>query len=406
MADLVEEILCRARVQMIFDPNTAFIGALGLRLVPQETEWCRSVATDGRNLFYNREFIKGLTESELTFVLGHNIYHCIYDHLGRRGNRDAGYWDMATDFVINATLVHDKVGTMPALALYDPKYTAEHTSEEVYDDLMKNSTAYRDSLDEHLEASGGGDDDGDGDGDGDGQKIDVNVVGKNGRPVMSEEDLAAIRAEIRSDILRVAQQVGAGKVPMGVRRLIADLTAPVMNWREMLAAVIRSCVRGDYTFQRPSRRSYSTGVILPGSEPENKIDIAVTADASGSMTNAMMVEIFSEVAGIMEQFADFTLRLWTFDTEVYGYTEFTLENLQDIYEYQPKGGGGTMFECNWEFMKENDIMPERFIMFTDGYPCGTWGDPDYVDTLFVIHGKDALRIEAPFGITCHYDGPR
>ena len=40
-------------------------------------------------------------------------------------------------------------------------------------------------------------------------------------------------------------------------------------------------------------------------------------------------------------------------------------------------------------------------MFTDGYPCGDWGDPDYCDTVFIIH--DNPNTEAPFGVTAHYE---
>ncbi|RYD61691.1 MAG: hypothetical protein EOP83_16450, partial [Verrucomicrobiaceae bacterium] len=38
----------------------------------------------------------------------HEILHCIYDHLGRRGGRDPKLLNMAQDYVINYTLVEDK----------------------------------------------------------------------------------------------------------------------------------------------------------------------------------------------------------------------------------------------------------------------------------------------------------
>ena len=104
----------------------------------------------------------------------------------------------------------------------------------------------------------------------------------------------------------------------------------------------------------------------------------------------------------MEQFQDFDLEVWCFDTKVYNYQKFTPENLDEIDEYEIKGGGGTDFVCNWTFMKENDIMPERFLVFTHGYPCGSWGDENYVDTLFMIHGDTQQKIVAPFGMTCWY----
>jgi len=40
-------------------------------------------------------------------------------------------------------------------------------------------------------------------------------------------------------------------------------------------------------------------------------------------------------------------------------------------------------------------------MFTDGYPWGSWGDENYCDTVFIIHG--AKEVTAPFGVTCHYE---
>ena len=43
----------------------------------------------------------------------------------------------------------------------------------------------------------------------------------------------------------------------------------------------------------------------------------------------------------------------------------------------------------------------KFIMFTDGYPWGSWGDENYCDTLFVVKGNE--RAESPFGQTVIYE---
>jgi hypothetical protein len=40
-------------------------------------------------------------------------------------------------------------------------------------------------------------------------------------------------------------------------------------------------------------------------------------------------------------------------------------------------------------------------MFTDGYPCGSWGDEHYTDTLFIVKGN--TDAEAPFGQTVIYE---
>ena len=44
-----------------------------------------------------------------------------------------------------------------------------------------------------------------------------------------------------------------------------------------------------------------------------------------------------------------------------------LQNIDEFENYAITGGGGTDFDANWVFMKENEIQPQRFIMFTDGY---------------------------------------
>ena len=93
--------------------------------------------------------------------------------------------------------------------------------------------------------------------------------------------------------------------------------------------------------------------------------------------------------------------MWTFDTEVYNPIDITQDNIGDFDSYEPKGGGGTDFDVNWKFMKEEQIVPKKFIMFTDGYPWGSWGDEDYCDTIFIIHGPSTIT--PPWGVYSHYD---
>ena len=57
---------------------------------------------------------------------------------------------------------------------------------------------------------------------------------------------------------------------------------------------------------------------------------------------------------------------------------------------------------NWTYMAENEIEPDQFIVFTDGMPYGSWGNPDYCDTVFLIHTQYG-RPEAPFGQSVYYD---
>ena len=160
----------------------------------------------------------------------------------------------------------------------------------------------------------------------------------------------------------------------------------------------------DYTWKRASRKGWDMDAVMPGSDYDQDIDVCVSIDASGSMSDEMLRDILSEVKGIMESYTNFRLHLWSFDTEVYNATVFTPENIDDIMSWEVGGGGGTMFMCNCEYMKENDILPKYFVMFTDGYYGDSWGDPEYCDTMFVVHGGNTE--EATFGITTRYEFER
>jgi predicted metal-dependent peptidase len=408
MNDPVVQAIVQARVTLLF--NQPFFGNLATRLnLIDASKWCPTAATDGKNLYYNREFIKGLKPNQLLFLIAHETLHCVFEHLGRRGSRDPKIWNMANDYIVNYTLVKEKLGEMPSQGLYNEKYTDEMTSEEVYRLLEQNSVKIQMTLDQHLEMDGS-DGEGDNDGNGGGRKVSVTVMGdENGPPKLTEEDIQKIRNEIKAATINAAQSVGAGKVPAGVRRLIENLTNPIMDWRTLLEMHIQSSIKDDFTFQRPNKRSWGMGVIMPGQNFKDTVDVAVAIDTSGSMTDEMLRDFLSETKGIMETFDDFRLTLWTFDTKVYNPVVFTPENIDDIMEYDAKGGGGTMFEANWEFMKNpaeegfpefETIEPKKFVMFTDGYPNSTWGDETYCDTLFVVHGNTS--IEAPFGLTAYY----
>jgi predicted metal-dependent peptidase len=154
---------------------------------------------------------------------------------------------------------------------------------------------------------------------------------------------------------------------------------------------------------KQSRRSWHSDAILPGMNYADSIDIAVGLDASGSINDDMLRDMLSEVKGCMTQYDDFTITLFSFDTKVYGHKVFNPWNIDEIDTYEIEGGGGTEFDVCFDFMKENDINPKKFIMFTDGYPWSSWGDEDYCDTIFVIHSYHNKDFEAPFGLTAHYE---
>jgi predicted metal-dependent peptidase len=160
-------------------------------------------------------------------------------------------------------------------------------------------------------------------------------------------------------------------------------------------------LKNDYTWSRPCRKTMASGVYLPSMNYDETIDIAIALDMSGSITNAQAQIFLSEIQGIMSEYKDFAIKLWTFDTKVYNEQDFTSDNNDDLMSYEIMGGGGTDFMCNWRYMEDNNITPKKFIMFTDMYPYSEWGIEDYCDTIFLGHGTTS--IVAPFGETIYYE---
>jgi len=455
-----EDKITKARIDFIYN-DCVFLGNLALRLkLVDATKWCPTAATDFKHLYYNRDFIDRCTLDETKFVIAHEVMHCVYDHFNRRNGREPRMYNCAGDYVINLELQDLGIGSFPSTdTMMDPEWAEKlkaedparwkkmrkefpggepgvlceekyrgMSSEEVYDLLMEEQKQQQQK--QQCKSCGGSGEQDDGEGgtepcddcDGSGQQgghgpvshdmhIDPEIGsgdedGENGPVPMTQEEFDRMSDDMKKAIMDAAKVAegargSAGRVPGGVKRLIDEWTDSTVDWREYLNNVIQSTLKSDYTWQRQSRKSLSSSYYLPAMDNDDLVSVDLAIDTSGSMTQEMLKDILGEVKGIMEQFSDFRLRVWCFDTSTYDIHEFGPDNVDDIYEFQLVGGGGTMFECNWEMMREEEIMPDQFILCTDGYPCGSWGEDDYCDTVFLVHGH--TNLVAPFGITVHHE---
>jgi predicted metal-dependent peptidase len=394
----VREKLITARVGLLL--RASFFGNLATRLkLVNADEWCSTAATDGRHFYYNSRFIQMLRPKEIEFLFGHEVLHCVYDHFGRRGNRDPQLFNIANDFAVNADLIKHRVGekitTVPCL--HDSKYDGM-SSEEIYDILYEKAEKIDISdlldkmIDEHLDGEGDADSDGDGDQEGKGK----------GRPKLSDADRQAIKDEIKEAMLAAAATTdGAGNIPAGVMRMIKELTEPQMNWRELLRMNLESTIKSDYTWMRPSRRGWHMEAVMPGRKNDEMIDIAIAIDTSGSIGEKMLKDFLGEIQGIMDSFPAYKIHVVSFDTDTYNPVQYDSDNLDSIVDYEPAGGGGTDFDAIYRYLKDQDIQPRRLVVFTDGYPFGSWGDENYCDATWILHGT--TTIVPPWGTYAYYE---
>jgi predicted metal-dependent peptidase len=190
--------------------------ATRLRILAAD-DWLPTAAVDGRNLYYNTQFFNAMDNKEIEFVVAHEVLHCVFDHLGRRDDRNPQLYNIAADYIVNNLLVRDRIGHKPKIVdcFQDFKYEG-WASEEVYDELFKdaekNGEEYLkqlgEMLDEHLD---GDSEDGDGT-NGEGKDSNGHGTSKS-KPKFTDEELKQIKDEIKESMLSAAQSAGAGNTP-------------------------------------------------------------------------------------------------------------------------------------------------------------------------------------------------
>lgn len=441
--------LVKARTALLYLKPLLGQTALQMDLIILESdEWCKTAATDGRAIYFYRNFVISLFfdanspqtkmngHNRLVALMAHEIWHLMFGHLIRRGNRDPRYWNMAIDFIVNATIVHDKIGLLPSTALLDSRFTIDHTAYEVYDYIVSSNMPVADSIDIHIEPSSPN---GSGDGDDTTTMTDVAVAGladskggairvesgKEPPAPMTPEEAKSLADRARMMAVKIMHdEEGAGSLPAALAREVADLIDTKMDWRDLLNSSLRSIQPHEYTYDELSdvtwaswlyhRRRWYPGcgvpkgycAILPTLTEGERVEATIAIDTSASMTNKMIADILAEVGGILETFKEVELRVLCFDGEVSSvetFRETDLSALKDYKKKKVKGGGGTEFMVVWDYLKKEKIKPERLIVCTDGEPCGKWGDPNYCDTIFLIHAKGKTKKKAPFGRTAYLD---
>lgn len=372
--------LVSARIEMLI--RMPFFGNMATRMALVECNDRPTASVDGRNFYFNTNFVNNLKQKELIWLFAHEVMHCAFEHFLRKHNRDHQLWNIATDYAINNILHKNNIGKRIEGTLYDAKYDGL-AAEEIYDKLYEEADKM--SLDELID-----------------QMVSDHLdqtKDENGNPKSSEE-INKMKSEMREALLSAFQSAdGAGNVPAELARLIDAMTTPKVSWRDELRQTLKSKIKSDYTFTLPNRKTMAQGIILPSMSFDNEINISIGVDTSGSISDNILKNFLGEISAIISEFNSWTINLWSFDTKVYNHKEYSSHCGEDILKHEFVGGGGTDFEANWNFMKANEIVPDMFIMFTDLCPFGSWGDESYCETLFV--GYNNKNTQAPFGRTIH-----
>lgn len=365
--------LDRAKIRLILDHP--FFGVISMKLPVVWTEKVPTAAVDGRKMYFNPQFIDGLDDEELVFLVAHECMHLMFDHCSRRNNRDPKRWNIAADYVGNEHLVNDRIGQMPEGGLYDPELTdhGKRNAEQVYDLLPDNG-------------GGSGDNSGEGgDNSGEGGPAPLDEIIDNNDPDL-ENDTKVLVAQAA----QAAQ--AAGKLSAGLKRLVEDLLNPKVRWQEVLREFPVKCRNHKRTFARPNRRAQfnASPILIPSITGQRMGEIIVFVDCSGSIDNAILNQFGAEIRAIQSETSPEKIHVIYFDSTVLHHDEF--EN-DDEVSVNPHGGGGTAFSPLFRYVVEKDIdEPVCAIVLTD-LQCSDFGPEPSYPVLWVT--TDATK--APWG---------
>jgi predicted metal-dependent peptidase len=337
--------LSAARTRLILDKP--FLGALAMRLpLVAAGPWCKTTASDARSLYYNPQWITGLSNAQVQFVLAHEALHCALGHFARRGHRLKPRWNLACDFAVNHLLVAEGL-TPPAEAVVHDVY-AGMVAEEIYPCL--GDRIDEQTMDEHLW---------------DGQ--DGGQGGAPDRPqAHSARDQEQLEQQWRRHLAGAAQRAReAGKLSGQLARLVDAALAPQISWRALLAQYLSQTTREDYSYQRPGRRGGEQGEAIQPSLRSRAGELLVALDISGSVGDADIAQFVGELNAIKGA-QPVRITLLACDAALAAGSPWIFEPWEVLeLPQQFAGGGGTDFNPVFDWVRRQDVHPDVLIYFTD-----------------------------------------
>lgn len=291
-------------------------------------------------LYYNPEFVLGLSSTELRGVLKHEALHVLLHHLTRAKHfayNPRGY-NYAADCAINC-----HIEGLPEGCLYPSTFGLEdnQSSEWYYEKLKKEAESRKQDFEQMLDEAAG-------------DTVDDHSMWDDFDDDIVEEKVR----NIAEKAIKEQEKKGWGNISGNLAGQIIAANKPKVNWKKEVRWFINKLVLMGRrnTRMRPNRRY---GVAQPGTKRDYTSKLLVAFDTSGSVSDKQLEYFATELNGMIDHVhADFV----QFDTKIYG----------DPKSYSKKaskidiiGRGGTNFAPVIQLADEKAY--DGLIVFTDGY---------------------------------------
>lgn len=138
--------LLLSRMRILY--NHGFYGLLLMHMIYAVSEEIETACTDGVRITFGIDFLDSLSDSELDFVMMHEILHVVLQHCFRGDVEDPEAYNIAADIVVNSNIMLENGMKASSITLSkygiamhvapDGKEGHEYTAEQVYAMLPKN----------------------------------------------------------------------------------------------------------------------------------------------------------------------------------------------------------------------------------------------------------------------------
>ena len=378
-----------------------FFGSLALRLPIRADASRETLASDGQEIRYAPQWVADTGADLVKTAIARVVLACALKHHTRRGQRDPGRWQQASQLVTHGLLRDAGFRLPPEAEAWDGI-----SVEQAYDRLPEpqDDDGQGEGEDSPPSAGGGGavdlqadgsdgdhqsGDDTDPSGDGDPQNGDdsgdsdetdaapsvdpagtgevMDSAARNDGDAMSADAPMDVNAEEQAwdeamhQALSLAKAQGAA--PGAVEETVRDAHRSTLDWRSLLRRYMTDAAPRDYTWSVPNRRFIDSGLYLPSLRSESIGTLAVIIDTSGSVDTDVLAAFWSEVREVAAEIEPQRIVVLQVDAAV-----------QDEQDYAPgelperivvKGRWGTDFRPGFARLAERGERPACCLYFTD-----------------------------------------
>lgn len=357
------------------------IGTMGVRVVNGAIQ-----------LAYSPTFFNKLTDSEVRWVLVHEVMHVVFHHCTNRNTPDERMHTIhnyACDIAINqlipstGTILKPRKEVIEVLCHTQYKFPPKLSMEQYYQLLYQKDQEDKQKGNGDGKGDGEGNDSGGlpgkdpasdpGQGSGGGGKDDPITGEGKGQLIDNHEGWSEEEAEIIDEMIR--QKVDNlsrsdkswGKVTGDLKELILAAQKSQIAWWRLLRSYLGlfASTKRETTMKRPNRRF---GYPLPGNKRKHIDKILCCVDTSASISASSLSKFLTEMNTILETHH---IDLAVFDTQI---VEGPIPYTRKVKKYDFKGRGGTDFGAIMKLGTEGKY--KCMVILTDGaapapeYPKG------------------------------------